>query len=189
MRALLAEAEWELKALTLIVLVALALGGRCLRYDAGAVNFLTLVGRALLQKLVKNARRIELRLSYVVSRTESLAMTPAIFLMALATSMPTTNLDSVCRSAEAGGLPGQDQVGAFQNCLRDEKTARDELKRKWGHFSVLSRTTCAEPAGVTFSYVEFLTCLEMQPGSGSDIGIPETQVISPSPEVGTTIAK
>jgi hypothetical protein len=27
------------------------------------------------------------------------------------------------------------------------------------------RETCAEPPGVTFSYVELLTCLEMQPGS------------------------
>jgi hypothetical protein len=107
-------------------------------------------------------------------------MTSVIFLMTLALTMPTTNLDSVCQSAKVAALPGQDQASAFQSCLRDEKTARDELQQKWGHFSVNARETCAEPQGVTFSYVELLTCLEMQSGSVGEK--PQTPALtSPDP--------
>jgi hypothetical protein len=104
-------------------------------------------------------------------------MTPMIFLVALTTSMPMTNLDSVCHSAKEGALPGQDQASAFQSCLQDEKTARDELQQKWGHFSASARETCAEPKGVTFSYVELLTCLEMQ--TGSEFNQPQTPPLTP----------
>jgi hypothetical protein len=113
-------------------------------------------------------------------------MFTAILLMALAASMPMTNMNSVCQSAKDGALP-DDKANAFQSCLNDETTARDELKRKWGHFSVLSRTTCAEPRAVTFSYVELLTCLEMQ--KGSDFSIPHTEVVPSASIAGTPIAK
>ena len=106
-------------------------------------------------------------------------MTPVIFLVALTASMPTTNLDSMCQSAKAAALPGQDQTSAFQSCVQDEKAARDELQQKWSHFSGNARETCAEPKGVTFSYVELLTCLEMQPGS--EFNGPRTPPLTPSP--------
>jgi hypothetical protein len=106
-------------------------------------------------------------------------MASVIFLMTLELAVPTTNLDSVCQSAKVAALPGQDQANAFQSCLQDEKPARDELQQKWGHFSVNARETCAEPPGITFSYVELLTCLEMQSGSVGDK--PQTPALT-SPE-------
>jgi hypothetical protein len=90
-------------------------------------------------------------------------MTSMFLLVALAAFAPTTALDSICQGAKAG-LPPGDQAGAFQTCVQDEGAARDELRQKWSHFSANMRETCAEPPGVTFSYVELLTCLEMQPG-------------------------
>jgi hypothetical protein len=82
----------------------------------------------------------------------------------LAAFVPTTSLDGVCQGAKIG-LPPEDQARAVQVCIQDESAARDELQRKWAHYSANMRETCAEPAGVSFSYVELLTCLEMQPGS------------------------
>jgi hypothetical protein len=90
-------------------------------------------------------------------------MMSMFLLVALATFAPTPTLDSVCQGAKLGLLP-EDQAGAFQTCVRDERAARDELRQKWSRFSAEMRETCAEPPGVTFSYVELLTCLEMQPG-------------------------
>jgi hypothetical protein len=95
---------------------------------------------------------------------EDMAMGTALLLAALAAFVPTTSLDSVCQGARIG-LPPEDQALAVRVCVQDETAARDELQRKWAHYSANMRETCAEPAGVTFSYVELLTCLEMQPGS------------------------
>jgi hypothetical protein len=120
-----------------------------------------------------------------MNRIEELAMTPAIFLIAIAASLPATHLESVCQSARLGVLPGQDQASAFQTCVQDEKTARDQLRQEWPHFSALARDTCAEPAGVTFSYVELLTCLEMQPGSQFGISQPPGASTSQASDLST----
>jgi hypothetical protein len=110
-------------------------------------------------------------------------MTSVVFLMTLALTVPTTNLDSTCQSAKMAALPGQDQTSAFESCLRDEKTARDDLQQKWDHYSATARENCAEPKGVTFSYVELLTCLEMQ--SGGIGNKPQTPALtSPDPTTG-----
>jgi hypothetical protein len=110
-------------------------------------------------------------------------MTCAIFLLALALAVPTTNLNSTCQSAKESALPGQDQASAFQSCVRDETTARDELKQKWGHYSASARENCAEPKGLSFSYVELLTCLEMQSGSiGNKPQMPGDAPSAPTPE-------
>jgi hypothetical protein len=107
-------------------------------------------------------------------------MAPVALLVALAAFMPTSSLDNVCQGAKVGSLP-EDQVSAFQVCVLDERAARDELQRKWGHFSANMRETCAEPGGVTFSYVELLTCLEMQPGSDlADSSTP--RIVPPNPD-------
>jgi hypothetical protein len=92
-------------------------------------------------------------------------MTPVQFLIAFAASMPTADLDSICQGAKMAALPGDDQTSIYESCIRDEKTARDDLREKWSHFSANAQETCAEPKEATFSYVELLTCLEMQPGS------------------------
>jgi hypothetical protein len=113
-------------------------------------------------------------------------MTPVLFLVALAASIPTSNLDSICQSAKVGALP-EDQPKAFQACIQDEQTAKDQLRQKWGQFSTTARETCAETPGVAFSYVELLTCLEMQ--KGSDFGAGKSQqpsiTTAPSPSTGT----
>ncbi|MGA2043287.1 MAG: hypothetical protein ABSG83_07915 [Roseiarcus sp.] len=96
-------------------------------------------------------------------------MIPVLVLAALAAFPPTTDPQRICQSARDAALP-EERAGAFQSCVNDEASARDELKRRWTTFSAEARTTCAEPKGLEASYVEMLTCLEMESGSNFEAG-------------------
>lgn len=51
-----------------------------------------------------------------------------------------------------------------KRCADDEAQARNQLQTEWVQFSPSSKTLCGEETGMdgTPSYVEFLTCLEME---------------------------
>jgi hypothetical protein len=95
-------------------------------------------------------------------------MSHVLLAMALAMSAPTMNPGMICLSARSSALP-EDQSGAYASCIRDEETARLQLRQKWAQFPVNALTICAQPKDVAQSYVELLTCLEMQSGSGVDL--------------------
>jgi hypothetical protein len=87
-----------------------------------------------------------------------------IFMLAgLVATIPEANIQQICRSATVDSLP-EDRASASRGCIGDETSARDQLKREWGRFSSADRVNCAETPGMQFSYVELLTCLEMQRG-------------------------
>jgi hypothetical protein len=98
-------------------------------------------------------------------------MNPLLVLAAAAAFSSNSDPQAICRSARTAALP-EDRAGAYQSCVHDETTARDQLKQKWSQFSASARATCAEPPGVKTSYVEMLTCLEMQSGSSFATGKP-----------------
>ena len=84
--------------------------------------------------------------------------------LALADSLPTVSIESICRDAQSAALP-ESKAAAYQACVHDERAAYDELRKKWPRYSAKSRVTCAEPGGgAAISYVELQTCLDMQPG-------------------------
>lgn len=90
-------------------------------------------------------------------------MTTVIFLLAFAASLPTVDIENICRSARSAALP-EDQPTAYAGCLREEQDARDQLRRNWAKYSPEAHEACNEDRALLFSYVELLTCLEMQPG-------------------------
>jgi hypothetical protein len=94
-------------------------------------------------------------------------MSQLLLAMAMAAAIPTTDPGVICQPARSAALP-EDKAGAYESCIRDEQAARDRLRQKWAHFSAEARNVCAQPSGVAQSYVELLTCLEMQ--SGGDFG-------------------
>ena len=54
-------------------------------------------------------------------------------------------------------------LGNQQECLQDEKQARDQWQKEWSQFTANDKRQCqseATMAGAS-SYVEFVTCLEM----------------------------
>jgi hypothetical protein len=113
---------------------------------------------------------------------EGLAMTALLFSLLLAASIPNADPNKICQSAKTTVLP-EDQSSAFQSCVTDEQAARDELRQKWSQFPAAARATCAEPESVPVSYVEMLTCLEMQSGSNFGTGklIPPPDISAPTP--------
>jgi hypothetical protein len=80
--------------------------------------------------------------------------------VAVADRPPVVNFEQTCRVAESGGLRINDR---FETCIADEKLARDQLAQQWASFNPGARARCASMAttGGASSYVELLTCLEM----------------------------
>ena len=90
-------------------------------------------------------------------------MAHLLLAMAMAAVMPTVDPSVICQPARDAALP-EDRAGAFDGCVRDEQAARDKLRQQWGQFSAKARGDCAQPSSVVQSYVELLTCLQMQTG-------------------------
>ena len=77
--------------------------------------------------------------------------------IAVADTAPKFDIARECRSE--GGPPE-----VQQRCAADEAQARDQLRKEWVQFSARARVQCGGEASTdgTASYVEFLTCLEME---------------------------
>jgi hypothetical protein len=89
------------------------------------------------------------------------AMLTLFLLLALETSVPVVDIDGICLGAAVASLP-EDSARAKQGCRADESSARDILRRQWGAFPAAARDECSMTSGEQFSYVELLTCLQMQ---------------------------
>ncbi|GEO98518.1 hypothetical protein [Methylobacterium haplocladii] len=85
---------------------------------------------------------------------------------ALAEGPPDLDVEKTCRSS------GRVQVGLSEKesqdgCLRSERAAHDELKKRWSEFSLDAKAQCSKQseAGGFPSYVETVTCLELATGT------------------------
>jgi hypothetical protein len=103
-------------------------------------------------------------------------------LAALGSSIPQANIKEICKSATVDSLP-EDRANASKGCIGDETSAKDQLKKEWGRFNAADRSNCAETPGMKFSYVELLTCLEMQRGGqfGKPAGTPGSPGLTATP--------
>jgi hypothetical protein len=75
----------------------------------------------------------------------------------IADTMPIFDIARECKSE--GGSNEEEK-----RCADDETHARDKLQMEWIQFTAKARTQCYEEASTdgTSSYVELLTCLEME---------------------------
>jgi hypothetical protein len=106
-------------------------------------------------------------------------------LIAVVDRVPDLNFEPICRESAGQILGGKDDSAI---CIKDERDARDELGRKWSEFESADRTRCVRMSTMnrTASYIEVLTCLEMNRDAkklrqGADAGIaaPEREKIPP----------
>jgi hypothetical protein len=97
----------------------------------------------------------------------ALTLLPHLAFAADAT-LPTANIESMCRDEQLAATAPESKKEAFQACVNDERKAFDELRQKWARYPTNARATCAQPDGMSISYVELQTCLEMQPGGPFD---------------------
>ena len=81
-------------------------------------------------------------------------------LMAVVDKVPDLNFQPICRESGPANLAGKDDI---QTCLKDEGAARDALAKQWSQFESADRTRCVRLSTTngSASYVEVLTCLEM----------------------------
>jgi hypothetical protein len=82
-------------------------------------------------------------------------------LIAVVDRVPEVNFSPTCRQSSQEALAINDH---FDDCIKDETRARDELAMHWSEFDAADRARCSRTATAepTSSYVELLTCLEME---------------------------
>jgi hypothetical protein len=96
----------------------------------------------------------------------ALTLLPHLAIAADAT-LPKANVESMCQAEQSAAPPGS-KASDFQSCVNDERKALTELRRNWARYPIKARATCAAPKGISISYVELQTCLEMQQGGSFD---------------------
>jgi hypothetical protein len=73
---------------------------------------------------------------------------------------PHFDIPSTCKGAQT--YASNDKDLAYRGCVSDENEARKQLIQKWGHYKPQDRKDCIEEGATPMpSYVELLTCLEM----------------------------
>ena len=78
---------------------------------------------------------------------------------------PSIDIQSTCRTA-AGAMVrlmgGSSMERDIEVCLSSENGARDQLVKDWATYSGTDRERCIRTAVYLPSYVEWITCLEME---------------------------
>lgn len=115
-----------------------------------------------------------------------------LFMLVLANGAPNLSIPSICSSARDAALQ-EDKKGSYDACVRDETSARDTLRKQWSQFPATIHRDCTFSAGVTESYVEMLTCMQMESGKGFGPPVSEglttgTTLTPGSKTSGTTLA-
>ena len=101
-------------------------------------------------------------------------------LIAVADRVPDLNFEPICRDSGALDLAGKDDM---QDCLKAEGAARDALGKQWGQFASADRTRCLRLAtsNGSASYVEVLTCLEMDRDAKTRHPTRDARIDAPEP--------
>ncbi len=95
-------------------------------------------------------------------------MASFVLVVALAASFPNIDIHNACHKAEVTALPER-RASVVESCVREEEKAKGILSQKWTEFSSSARQSCSEAnGGFQYSYVELLTCLQVQSGSNLD---------------------
>ena len=78
--------------------------------------------------------------------------------------VPTADIATTCRTSEKAliAIFGAETQQNFQSCMNSEKEARDQIVKNWQNFPAAARQRCVNTTGYMPSYVEWLTCLEME---------------------------
>jgi len=81
---------------------------------------------------------------------------------------PKLDIQATCRSPGRTEVQVQaSQKESEDGCLRSERAAQDEIKKRWNDYSADAKAQCSKQsqAGGFPSYVETVTCLELASGT------------------------
>lgn len=78
--------------------------------------------------------------------------------------VPTADIATTCRTSEKAlvAIFGAETLQNFESCMNSEKGAREQIVKNWQNFPAGARQRCVSTTGYMPSYVEWLTCLEME---------------------------
>jgi hypothetical protein len=112
-----------------------------------------------------NGQTARLRLRPIIEDTVVIAaaLTGFAFADAARAQVPTVNIQETCQVASRVtlGLSGGNSQNDVEICLKSENDARDQMIKGWSTFEASDRTDCIQPKAYLPSYVEWLTCFEM----------------------------
>jgi len=111
---------------------------------------------------------------FAVSRvTKGKAIAASVFSLIVASpnaggaasaGVPTVDIATTCRESERAITsifgPGVQQT--FDSCMKQESEARGQIVKNWRSYPAGGRQRCVNTTGYMPSYVEWLTCLEME---------------------------
>jgi hypothetical protein len=89
-------------------------------------------------------------------------------LVAATGALPDIDLQRMCRESADASYASRSTTNDFDNCMSGEQAARGQLLRDWAAFPSTAKTRCVLPREYVPSYIEWLTCLEME-GDASKI--------------------
>jgi hypothetical protein len=78
--------------------------------------------------------------------------------------VPTINRQEACRAASGVMLAlmgGSTTANDMQICMDTENKAREQIVKDWGTYDAFDQAGCIQPRVYLPSYVEWLTCFEM----------------------------
>ena len=83
--------------------------------------------------------------------------------IAVADGVPTIDIQNTCKAAAVvtAGPSAQTDINI---CLSSEQKARDQLVKDWAQYAAADKTRCVQSGPRVYlpSYIEWLTCLEME---------------------------
>jgi hypothetical protein len=83
---------------------------------------------------------------------------------AASNGVPTVDIAITCRTSEKAliAIFGASYQQTFENCMTSEKAAREQIVKDWQNYPAGGRQRCVNTTGYMPSYIEWLTCLEME---------------------------
>jgi hypothetical protein len=83
---------------------------------------------------------------------------------AASNGVPTVDIAITCRTSEKAlvAIFGGETQQTFDSCMTSEKDARAQIVKNWSSYAAGARQRCVNTTGYMPSYVEWLTCLEME---------------------------
>jgi len=91
------------------------------------------------------------------------AMIPAVGKTRVAGGPPHVDIQKTCRaSGSAVFSKTGDAASDLKICMSVEQAAREQMIKHWATYPVRDKSFCAQPAQYMPSYIEWLTCFEME---------------------------
>jgi len=84
--------------------------------------------------------------------------------MAAEAGPPRIDVETTCRTSENEliKLFGDQTAMTFDSCMHQQNDALERLKKDWASYPSPAKTHCVQTKNYSPSYVEWLTCLEME---------------------------